>query len=59
MTKYYDCEFFRYFNKSDVETIVHCDLMFDYCQVSIEKFEDVFANDALCEHFEKLSEDTS
>ena len=37
MTKCYDCEFFRFFNKSDVETIVHCDLMFEYYQVSIEK----------------------
>ena len=42
MTKCYDCEFFRYFNKSDVETMVYCDLMFEYYQVSIEKFEDVF-----------------
>ena len=42
MTKCYDCEFFRYFNKSDVETIVYYDLMFEYYQVSIEKFEDVF-----------------
>ena len=41
MTKCYDCEFLDIFNKSDVETIVYCDLMFDYCQVSIEKFEDV------------------
>lgn len=24
-----------------------------------EKFEDVFTNDAPCEHFEKLSEDTN
>jgi len=59
MTKCYDCEFFRYFNKSDIETIVNCDLMFEYYQVSIEKFEDVFVNDAPCEHFEKLSEDTN
>ena len=27
--------------------------------LEIEKFEDVFTNDAPCEHFEKLSEDTS
>lgn len=27
--------------------------------VSIEKFEDVFTNDAPCEHFEKLSKDTN
>lgn len=29
------------FNKSDIETIVYCSLMFEYYQVSIEKFEDV------------------
>lgn len=59
MTKCYDCEFLDIFNKSDIETIVYCSLMFYHCQVSIEKFEDVFANDAPCEHFEKLSEDTN
>ena len=59
MTKCYDCEFLDIFNKSDVETTVYCSLMFEYDQVSIEKFEDVFTNDAPCEHFEKLSEDTN
>ena len=37
MTKCSDCEFLDIFNKNDVGTIVYYSLMFDYCQVSIEK----------------------